>query len=84
MDLFTIRAYSNVLAKNIIYLVFRSDHDKTIELLREYKKNTSKKVVGSSVNNSQESRKEWLLWMLERRMKINQRFSISTLDRQGN
>ncbi len=37
-----------------------------MELLRDFKKHTSKKVIEAIENNPQESRKEWLLWMFEK------------------
>lgn len=37
-----------------------------MELLRDYKKFTSKKVIKNIENNPQESRKEWLLYMFKR------------------
>ena len=37
-----------------------------MELLRDFKKHTAKKVIEAIENNPQESRKEWLLWMMKR------------------
>ncbi|GAB1855355.1 hypothetical protein MHTCC0001_01880 [Flavobacteriaceae bacterium MHTCC 0001] len=37
-----------------------------MELIRDFKKYTAKKVIEAIQNNPQESRKEWLLWMFER------------------
>jgi len=34
--------------------------------LRDFKKHTAKKVIEAIENNPQESRKEWLLWMMKR------------------
>jgi len=48
------------------HFIFRSTKEQPMELLRDFKKYTSKKVIEAIVNNSQESRKEWLLWMFER------------------
>ncbi|MEE9363067.1 MAG: transposase [Cellulophaga sp.] len=49
-----------------VHLIFRSSKDEPRELLQSFKKHTSKKVIEAIENNPQESRKEWLLWMLER------------------
>ena len=49
-----------------IHLIFRSSNEKPMELLRDFKKHTSKKVIEAIENNPQESRKEWLLWMFEK------------------
>ena len=39
--------------------------------MRDFKKHTSKKIIGAIENNPQESRKEWLLWMFEKAGKLN-------------
>ncbi len=49
-----------------VHLIFRSANDEPSELLRAFKKHTSKKVIETIENNKQESRREWLLWMFER------------------
>lgn len=49
-----------------IHFIFRSSIDKPMELLRDFKKHTSKTIIESIKNNPQESRKEWLLWMFEK------------------
>ncbi len=49
-----------------IHFIFRFSDGKPMELLKDFKKHTSKKVIEAIENNSQESRKEWLLWMFER------------------
>ncbi len=48
-----------------IHFIFRSANDQPMELLRDFKKHTAKKVIEAIENNPQESRKEWLLWMFE-------------------
>ncbi|MDO6760031.1 transposase [Tamlana sp. 2_MG-2023] len=49
-----------------VHLIFRSSTDKPTELLRDFKKYTAKKLIKTIKDNPQESRKDWLLWMLER------------------
>lgn len=44
-----------------IHFIFRSANEQPSELLRDFKRHTSKKVIESIVNNPQESRKEWLM-----------------------
>jgi putative transposase len=46
-----------------IHFIFRSSNEQPSELLRDFKRHTSKKVIEAIENNPQESRKEWLLWM---------------------
>lgn len=49
-----------------IHLIFRSSNNQPMELLRDFKKHTAKKIIETIEDNPQESRKEWLLWMFER------------------
>jgi len=48
-----------------VHFIFRSSNEKPTELLRDYKKYTSKKIIEAIENNPQESRKKWLLWMFK-------------------
>lgn len=49
-----------------VHLLFRSANEQPMVLLRDFKRHTAKKVIEAIENNPQESRKEWLLWMLKR------------------
>ncbi len=49
-----------------IHFIFRSANENPSGVLRDFKKYTSKKILKAIEENSQESRKEWLLWMFER------------------
>ena len=54
-----------------VHLIFRSLNNDPSELLRDFKRHTSKKIIETIENNPQESRKEWLLWMFKRAGKKN-------------
>ena len=54
-----------------VHFIFRSANKEPSELLRDFKKYTSKKITEAIENNPQESRKEWLLWHFERAGKKN-------------
>jgi REP element-mobilizing transposase RayT len=54
-----------------VHLIFRSVNEEPSELLRDFKRHTSKKVLEAIENNPQESRKEWLLFMFKRAGKKN-------------
>ena len=54
-----------------VHFIFRSSLGQPSELLRDFKRHTSKKVLAAIENNGQESRKEWLLWMFKRAGKKN-------------
>ena len=49
-----------------VHFVFRSVNEDPSGLLRDFKGFTAKKIIKAIEENPQESRKEWLLWMMER------------------
>ncbi len=49
-----------------VHLVFRAKEQNSGVLIKEFKTFTSKKLQKAIVEHPQESRKEWLLWMMER------------------
>ena len=58
--------YAYCFMPNHVHFVFRSANGQPMELLRDFKRHTAKKIIEAIGNNPQESRKEWLLWMFER------------------
>lgn len=53
-----------------IHFIFRSEKEDPAGLLRDFKGFTSKKITRAIIDNPQESRKEWILELLERAGKI--------------
>lgn len=49
-----------------VHLIFRSGNEDPSGLIRDFKGFTAKKLIKTIEENPQESRKEWLLWMMER------------------
>ena len=49
-----------------VHLIFRAKESNPSDLLRDFKTFTSKKIRKLIEDNPQESRKEWMLWMMER------------------
>lgn len=49
-----------------IHLLFRSGNGDPSGLMRDFKGFTSKKMLKTIEENAQESRREWMLWMIER------------------
>ena len=49
-----------------VHLIFRSSNEDPSGLIRDFKGFTARKMIKTIEENPQESRKEWLLWMLER------------------
>jgi REP element-mobilizing transposase RayT len=58
--------YSYCFMPSHVPFIFRSANEQPMELLRDFKRHTSKKILEAIENNPKESRKEWLLWMFER------------------
>ncbi len=58
--------YAYCIMSSHIHLIFRAKENNPSELLQSFKQFTSKKLQDLIVNNNQESRKEWLLWMMKR------------------
>jgi len=49
-----------------VHLIFRSSNEEPSGLIRDFKGFTARKLIKTIEENPQESRKEWLLWMMER------------------
>jgi putative transposase len=54
-----------------VHLIIGSKKDKLEDIVRDMKKHTSLKLKEAMKNNVHESRKEWILWMMERAGKKN-------------
>ena len=54
-----------------IHLIFRSGNSDPGGLLRDFKTYTSKEIQRQIFGNSQESRKKWILWLMEKAGKSN-------------
>ena len=63
--------YAYCIMTSHIHLIFRAKQNNPSDLIKEMKIFTSKKVQEAIENNPQESRKEFLLWMMERAGKKN-------------
>jgi REP element-mobilizing transposase RayT len=56
---------------NHVHLIARSETEELGNIIRDMKKSTSKKLVETTKNNLQESRRKWILWMFRRAGKTN-------------
>ena len=54
-----------------IHMIIGSKKNKLEDIVRDMKKHTSIELKAAIKNNIQESRKEWILWMMERAGNIN-------------
>jgi putative transposase len=52
-------------------MIIGSKKDKMKDIVRDMKKHTSAELKAAIKNNTQESRKEWIVWMMERAGKKN-------------
>ncbi len=67
-----------------VHLIFRSENDNPSGLLMDFKGFTARKVIKEIKENSLESRKEWLLWMMERAGEKNSNVSKRQFWQQHN
>ncbi|MEQ9167596.1 MAG: transposase [Fulvivirga sp.] len=58
--------YAWCIMPNHIHLVFRAKDNNPGDLMRDFKTYTSKKIQKLIAENIQESRKEWMLWLMKR------------------
>ena len=54
-----------------VHMIIGSKQDKLEDIVRDMKKHTSSELKTAIQNHSQESRREWMLWMMERAGKKN-------------
>jgi REP element-mobilizing transposase RayT len=65
--------YCWCLMSNHIHLAIASKDNNTSDILRDFKKYTSKKTIEAIQNNQQESRREWMLNIFEKAGEANSR-----------
>ncbi len=63
--------YAWVIMSNHVHLIIGSNDKELQAILRDLKKFTAKAIIAAISENQQESRKEWMLWMMERAGKKN-------------
>lgn len=56
---------------NHVHLIIGTEGNKMEDILREFKSFTSRELKEAIKNKIQESRKEWMIWMMERAGKLN-------------
>jgi hypothetical protein len=56
---------------NHVHLIIGTNEQNMEGILRDFKSFTSRELKEAIKNNPQESRKDWLVWMMERAGKIN-------------
>ncbi len=67
-----------------VHLIFRAKDNNPSEVLKNFKVHTSKALQKMIEENLQESRKDWLLWMMERAGKKNSNVKMRQFWQQNN
>jgi putative transposase len=65
-----LKIYAWVIMSNHIHLIISSDNNKLSDILRDFKKYTSSKIVYAISKNTKEQRKNWLLSIFKKEKKI--------------
>ncbi len=60
------KIYAWVVMSNHVHLILRSDDNKLSDIIRDFKKYTSTKIVKAIQENKKENRRSWLLWLLKK------------------
>lgn len=76
--------YAWCIMTNHVHLILGSSQDKIEHILRDHKRHTSKEIIKAVAANPQVSRKEWILWMLERAGKRNPNNEVYQFWQQNN
>ena len=61
-----LKIYAWVIMSNHCHLIIRTAGFKLSDVIRDFKKYTSKKITEAIGQNEKESRKRWLLWLLKK------------------
>ncbi len=57
------KLYAYVIMTNHLHLIISSETNGISDMMRDFKKYTSKQIIAAILSNNQESRKEWMLNM---------------------
>ena len=61
-----LKVYAWVIMTNHIHMIVSSEKENLSDIIRDFKKYTSKKIYEAIENNPKESRKRWMLWLLKK------------------
>lgn len=76
--------YCYCLMPSHVHLIFRAQASNPGDLLRDFKRHTSKRLQTEIENSSRESRREWMLWMMDKAGKSNSNISKRQFWQQHN
>lgn len=63
--------YAWVIMTSHVHMIIGTRKEKMQDIVRDLKKYTSKAIINAIIENPTESRKEWMMWMIERAGKKN-------------
>lgn len=66
-----LEVFAWVVMSNHVHLLVKRDKEVLEDVIRDFKKFTAKSILKEIIDQQQESRKEWMLWMFERAGKRN-------------
>ena len=61
-----LKVYAWVLMSNHIHMIVSADDGNLSDVIRDFKKYTSRMLFNAITKNPQESRKDWMLWLLRK------------------
>ena len=79
-----IEIYGYCIMPNHIHSIFRSGNGDSSGLMLDFKGFTSKKMLQTIEENTQKSRREWMLWIMERAGKKNSNVTSRQFWQQNN
>lgn len=79
-----LEVYAWCIMSNHVHLIIGTQTGNQSDIIRDFKKHTSKTIVKAIKDNPQESRKDWMLWLFERAGKRNTNNSVFQFWQQHN
>jgi REP element-mobilizing transposase RayT len=76
--------YAWCIMSNHVHLVVSAENNDTSDILRDFKKFTSKQIIAAIAKNEQESRRDWMLKIFKEQGEKNNRNLIYQFWRQDN
>lgn len=68
-----LKLFAWCIMSNHVHLIAQAEHGKLSDILRDFKKFTSKSIIKAIENNKQESRRNWMLWIFKKAGENNSR-----------
>ena len=76
--------YCYCLMPSHVHLIFRAQENNPGDILRDFKRHTSMQIQAVVESNNRESRRDWILWMMEKAGKANSNVSKRQFWQQHN